>query len=70
MSRLRVYIPSATAPDQRDIALEALDVSLALTILDINVGRGGGEIWDGERRLGEVIKHGGPHATFWEIAPG
>ncbi|MBX7483166.1 hypothetical protein [Qipengyuania qiaonensis] len=67
MTKLRVAIHGKTELQDEDFALEALDIATALTIADINVGRGGAEIWDGEHRLARLSKHGGVHATFWRL---
>ncbi|UYH55117.1 hypothetical protein N6L26_00665 [Qipengyuania sp. SS22] len=67
MSKLRVSIHGHANRADDKFALEALDIATALTIADINVGRGDAEIWDGEQRLARLSKHGGVHATFWRV---
>ena len=68
MNKLRVSIPSADSHDPAaEIAFEARDMTMALTILDINVGRELAEIWDGEQRLARLSKHSDGRATFWRV---
>ncbi|WP_421990195.1 hypothetical protein [Qipengyuania sp.] len=67
MNKLRVSIHRQAGQNDKPFALEALDIATALTIADINVGRGDAEIWDGEQRLARLSKHGGVHATFWRV---
>ena len=49
------------------MVVHALDVPTALAIADINMRDGSAELWDGDQRLGRLIKHGGDYATFWEL---
>lgn len=67
MTKLRVSIHANQDRYDAPVALEALDIATALTIADINIGLGDAEIWDGERRLARLSKHGGVHATFWRV---
>lgn len=67
MSRIHLSIEQRSSIGDDPMIVEALDVHTALTIADINLRKGSAELWDGERRLGRLIKHGGDHATFWEI---
>ncbi|MBO6525655.1 hypothetical protein [Erythrobacter sp.] len=67
MNKLRVSIHKQAGHNDKPFALETLDIATALTIADINVGRGDAEIWDGEQCLARLSKHGGVHATFWRV---
>ncbi len=69
MSRIHMSITPRDAHDGDPVEIEALDVPTALTIADINTRSGTAELWDGKRRLGRLTKHGGSHATFWEVEP-
>ena len=67
MTRLRVAIHDHADQWAEDFSLEAPDICSALTIADINVVEGNAEIWDGDRRLARLAKHGGSYATFWQV---
>ncbi len=67
MARLRVAIHARSDFQDENFALEAPDIVTALTIADINVGRGSAEIWEGESLLARLSKHGGVHAPFWRV---
>ena len=67
MSNLRVAIRAKSNFHDENFALEAPDMATALAIADINVGHGNAEIWEGERLLARLSKHGGVHATFWRV---
>ncbi|MEZ5680375.1 MAG: hypothetical protein R3E14_03670 [Erythrobacter sp.] len=49
------------------LELDVLDEATALLVADINVRSGSAEMWDGDRRLARLTKHGGAHATFWQL---
>ncbi len=68
MNKLRVSIPSCDPANPGEVALEAFDVAMALTILDINAGRQPAEIWDGDRRLARVSKQSDGRTTFWQVS--
>ena len=70
MSRIQMSITPRDAHEGNPVEIEAPDVPTALTIADINTRSGTAELWEGERRLGRLTKHGGPHAAFWEVEPG
>ncbi|MBX7539881.1 hypothetical protein [Qipengyuania sphaerica] len=69
MTRLQLALELRHSVHGDVVRMGAIDVHTALAIADINVERGSAELWDGERRLGRLTKHGGDHATFWEIVP-
>lgn len=66
----RVEIALCGQDDTRGemVRLRALDVPTALTIADINVPEGHAENWRDGRRTARLTKHGGRHATFWEVS--
>ena len=68
MTRIKVALSPRQSGQGDVVMIGAFDVHTALAIADINIERGSAELWDGERRLGRLTKHGGNHATFWEIA--
>ncbi|QPC99271.1 MULTISPECIES: hypothetical protein [Qipengyuania] len=59
---------SITGEREETLELEVLDEATALLVADINVVHGNAELWDGDRRIARLTKHGGTHGTFWEIA--
>ena len=68
MNRIRLSMQSRPDRQTDPLEIDAPDTVTALLIADINVETGSAELWDGERLLARVIKHGGAHATFWEVA--
>ncbi len=70
MHRIQLSIDNGTDAGEEPLRMEACDAAAALLVADINVQSGSAELWDGNRRLARLIKHSGPHATFWEIEPG
>lgn len=69
MPRIEIALSSRYNEKEKSITVEALDVPTALTITDINVSAGNVELWQDGRRIGVLTKHGGSHATFWELGP-
>lgn len=69
MPRIHLALEQRQSIDGHPMMLEALDIQTALAIADINLGHGSAELWQGERRLGRLIKHGGDYGTFWEVGP-
>ena len=67
MNKLRVSIQSPDPDAREDIDLEALDMSTALMVADINLGHGRAEIWDGDNRLATLSKMAGAHASYWRV---
>lgn len=67
MPRIEIALCSRYDEKGETITIEALDVPTALTIADINVSAGAAELWQDGRRIGLLTKHGGGHATFWEL---
>ena len=67
MPRIHLALEQRHSADGSPLLIEALDVQTALAVADINVASGSAELWQGSRRLGRLTKHGGDHATFWEI---
>ena len=68
MQRIEIALLPATGILTGPVMMEALDVQTALTITDINIEAGGAELWCDGRCLGTLTKHGGHHATFWEVS--
>ena len=69
MTRIHVSIEERRSSSGGPMIVEALDVPTALAIADINMREGCAELWEGERRLGRLTKHGGDYASFWELGP-
>lgn len=69
MTRIHVSIEERCSSSGDPMIVDALDVPTALAIADINMQDGSAELWEGERRLGRLTKHGGDHASFWELGP-
>lgn len=67
MNKLRVSIQSPDSDAAKDIDIEALDISTALMVADINLGHGDAEIWDGDNRLARLSKMAGAHAPYWRV---
>ena len=67
MTKYHLALDQRHSVDGERIIFETLDIPTALAIADINVGTGSAELWQGRRKLGRLNKHGGDHATFWEI---
>ena len=67
MSRIHLSIEQRRSDSCGPMVVDALDVPTALAIADINMRNGSAELWDGDHRLGRLIKHGGDYATFWEL---
>ncbi|WP_435203075.1 hypothetical protein [Qipengyuania sp. 902] len=67
MHRIQIAILSRGERELHHVRLDTLDLGTALLVTDINLAEGSAELWEGERRLARLIKHGGPHATFWEV---
>lgn len=67
MRRVTLSIQTLNAGDAATVQMDALNPATALLIADINTDDGAAELWIGEKRLARLIKHGGPHATFWQI---
>ena len=70
MTRIRIALDDRHSVNGDPVSIEALDIATALAIADINVASGSAELWDGPQRLGRLTKHGGSHATFWEVRSG
>lgn len=69
MRRITLSITPRDFDEAGPVEMEALDVPTALAIANINVQSGSAELWDGQRKLGRLTKHGKDHATFWEVEP-
>lgn len=69
MPRIEIALCSRYDEKGETVMIDALDVSTALTITDINVSAGEAELWQEGRCLGRLTKHSGAHATFWEVKP-
>ncbi|QKG72021.1 hypothetical protein [Erythrobacter mangrovi] len=67
MSRIRLSIMPRMEHDQPPLDLDALDIATALTVADINTISGQAELWDGERRIARLIRHGEAGAPFWQV---
>ncbi len=68
MQRIEIALLPASGILGGPVKVEALDLPTALTIADINVEAGSAELWCDGKCIGTLTKHGGHHATFWELS--
>ena len=60
-----VRLPAVSGGD--DLVLEAPSFHMALVVADINSDGQPAEIWQQERRVATVRRHGEGRATWWEM---
>jgi hypothetical protein len=67
MSRIKVCLQPLGKDGAGEIELDTPSIANALTVADINVSHGRAIFRSGDHILARLTKHGGNHATFWQV---